>query len=67
MSNCTNAILSEQVGILRDFLYHYVTYKELIRNYEFLNGSNIFWKFTIDAHLMKAADNWCMVYGVWWV
>ncbi|MGE1163213.1 hypothetical protein ACQJ0Y_07890 [Peribacillus simplex] len=59
----TDDILIRQVPILRDFLYHYSTYKELIHNVENLSGPKLFWKFTADAHLLTFVNYWCMVFG----
>lgn len=61
----TDDVLRWQYPVLRDFFYHYVTYKELIKNRENLTGSLCFWKFTIDAHFKEAINNWCMVFGAW--
>lgn len=35
-SHTTDEILGRQVPIVRDFLIHYTTYKELIRNKQYL-------------------------------
>jgi len=55
-------ILEKQYGLVRDFLHHYITFKELQKNHEKFRGS-IFWKLTSDAHLLQAILLWTTVFG----
>jgi hypothetical protein len=58
-------IFNEQIYILRDFLYHYASYRCLHQNFENLVklGSQEFWVLTINAHYFEAINLWCMVFG----
>jgi hypothetical protein len=54
-------VFTEQIYILRDFLYHYVSYKKFDSLIKL--GSQEFWVFTINAHFYQAINLWCMVFG----
>jgi len=55
-------VLKKQYPILKDFIYHYISYKELLSVIEQLKGDE-FWIRTTDAHIKTAIMSWCMVFG----
>jgi len=59
------AILNEQLNILKEFLCHYASYRELYNKFDELCnfGSQEFWVFTINAHYFQAINLLCMVFG----
>lgn len=63
--NYNEKIFTEQMYILRDFLYHYRSYSVLHRNFDELSkiSSQEFWVFTINAHYYQAINLWCMIFG----
>ncbi|WP_079504500.1 hypothetical protein [Mesobacillus jeotgali] len=66
MSNFDEMVLSEQLYILRDFLFHYSSFSYLNNNFEnFVNqhGSQEFWVLTINSHYFQAINLWCMIFG----
>ncbi|OPZ92208.1 MAG: hypothetical protein BWY74_01695 [Firmicutes bacterium ADurb.Bin419] len=56
-------VYSTLFPLMRNFLYHYLSYKELIQAYKSLPGDSEFWVYTCDAHLQMASITWCMVFG----
>jgi hypothetical protein len=56
-------IFVEQFPIVKRFVYHLVYYKELWRAYSESQLASSFWTHTVDAHLLQAAIQWCMVFG----
>src|SRR3990172_2987980 len=52
-----------QFPIVKRFVYHFVYYQELSRAYKESRLASSFWTHTIDAHLLQAAIQWCMVFG----
>jgi hypothetical protein len=71
--NYNDDVFINQYPIVKRFVYHLVSYKELIKLYKNHNIASEFWIYTIDAHLLQAAMAWCMVFGAhgsnpthWW-
>ncbi|MDL4840355.1 hypothetical protein [Aquibacillus rhizosphaerae] len=60
-------VLKEQLYILRDFLFHYESYRQINRSLEKLKnlGSQEFWVYTANAHYYQAINLWCMVFGTY--
>lgn len=58
-------VLTEQIYAVRDFLFHYSSYRILHQNFDALSnkGSDEFWAYTINAHYFQAINLWCMVFG----
>ncbi|KXG42691.1 hypothetical protein [Tepidibacillus decaturensis] len=56
-------VLSRQYPVVKDFVYHYIAYRELNNAYKEFTKSTDFWIFTMNAHLLQAAICWCMVFG----
>ncbi|MFC5651999.1 hypothetical protein ACFPYJ_23340 [Paenibacillus solisilvae] len=65
MSNYNEKVFKEQIHILRDFLYHYSSFRLIHEEFDNLIkfGSQEFWVFTINAHYFQAINLWCMVFG----
>lgn len=63
--NYNEKVLNEQIYILRDFLFHYTSYRVLNQKFDELIklGSQEFWVFTINAHYFQAINLWCMIFG----
>lgn len=57
------AVFSRQYPVLRDFVYHYIEYKELHSLYQEYKDGNSFWKYILDANLLQATIYWCMIFG----
>ncbi|MHB1484462.1 MAG: hypothetical protein ACYCYI_07325 [Saccharofermentanales bacterium] len=53
----------EILYLIKDFLYHYESYKEIHKVYDKLPGEKEFWRYTCDAHLEMANISWCMIFG----
>ena len=53
----------EVLYLLKDFLYHYESHKEIHAVYDKLPGEKEFWCYSSDAHLKMATITWCMVFG----
>jgi hypothetical protein len=49
--------------VLNDFLYHYISYKEMFEIIDDFPGEKEFWVRTCDAHFKIATASWCMVFG----
>ncbi|QNK89412.1 hypothetical protein H7992_07025 [Sporosarcina sp. resist] len=58
-------VLDEQLHTVRDFLFHYSSYRILLQNVEALleKESCEFWVYTINAHYYQAINLWSMVFG----
>lgn len=56
-------VFSNQYPVVKKFVLHYISYKELSRIYSSIHLKSAFWTLTIDAHLLQAAVQWCMVFG----
>lgn len=63
--NSKEKIFVEQIYAVRDFLFHYSSYRILLQNFSDLSqkGSIEFCVFTINAHYFQAINLWCMVFG----
>jgi hypothetical protein len=58
-----NKIFASQFPIVKRFVYHLIYYRVLLKVYQARQLKNEFWTLTIDAHLLRAVTNWCMVFG----
>lgn len=56
-------VFQNQFPIVKWFVYHLTYYRALSNGYKEHQLQNEFWTLTIDAHLLRAAINWCMVFG----
>lgn len=56
-------VFRNQFPIVKWFIYHLIYYRALSKVYKERQLKNAFWTFTIDAHLLRATINWCMVFG----
>lgn len=56
-------VFVEQFPLIKRFLYHLIYYRTLHAAYAESRIQSEFWTHTIDAHLLQAAINWCMVFG----
>jgi len=56
-------VFKRQYIVLIDFIYHYISYKELFNNIDVLQGSNEFWKNSTNAHIKVSIASWCMIFG----
>ena len=56
-------VFSNQFPLVKWFIYHLTYYRALHKAYNERKMKDEFWKMTIDAHLLIAAINWCMVFG----
>jgi hypothetical protein len=61
--NFEHRVFGHQFPIVKSFVYHLIYYRVLWRGYQEHQLQNEFWKLTIDAHLLCALTNWCMVFG----
>lgn len=52
-----------QYAVLADFVHHLVYYRVLSRFYNESQIRSVYWTKTIDAHLLTAIIDWCMVFG----
>jgi len=52
-----------QFPIVKLFIYHLTYYRILLDRYREHQLRNEFWTLTIDAHLLRATINWCMLFG----
>lgn len=56
-------VFINQFPLAKFFVYH-VMYSRVVRDsYRESQLQNEFWTLTIDAHLLRATINWCMVFG----
>ena len=56
-------VFMEQFPLVKRFLYHLLYYRALHEAYTRNQLQSEFWTHTIDAHLLQALINWCMVFG----
>lgn len=56
-------VFKNQFAIVKWFVYHLTYYRILSKGYREHQLQNEFWTLTIDAHLLRAAIDWCMVFG----
>ncbi len=61
--NYDQEVFKNQFLIVHWFVYHLTYYRALLKGYNEHQLQNEFWRLTIDAHLLRAAINWCMVFG----
>lgn len=52
-----------QYEILVSCVHHFAYYRTLSKVYTDLQVESEFWKWTIDAHILRANINWCMIFG----
>ena len=56
-------VFQNQFLIVYRFVHHLTYYRALSDGYKKHQLQNPFWMSTIDAHLLRATLNWCMVFG----
>lgn len=56
-------VFKNQFPIVKWFVYHLTYYQILSKGYRERQLQNEFWTLTIDAHLLRATIDWCMVFG----
>lgn len=56
-------VFRNQFSIAKRFVYHLIYYRALTEGRKDHCLQNEFWALTIDAHLLRATINWCMVFG----
>ena len=61
--NFEHEVFINQYPIVKKFVYHLIYYRALRKSYQEHQLQNEFWRLTIDAHLLRALNNWCMVFG----
>ena len=49
--------------IMKDFVYHYISYQEIHNQMDSLPGDREFWVYTCDAHFKAAVISWTMIMG----
>ena len=54
---------NRQYEVLVRFIHHLAYYRTLFQAYTDLQIKSQFWKYTIDAHILRAIIDWCMVFG----
>ena len=54
---------TQQYGVLMSFVHHLAYYRTLSKAYADLQIKSEFWKWTIDAHILRAITHWCMLFG----
>ena len=52
-----------QYQVIVSFIHHLAYYRALKRCYDESGQKSEFWTRTIDAHLLRAIIDWCMVFG----
>jgi hypothetical protein len=56
-------VFINQFPLVKFFIYHLI-YSRVVRDsYRESQLQDEFWTLTIDAHLLRATTNWCMVFG----
>lgn len=53
----------QQYEVLVSFVHHLAYYRTLSEAYADLQVKSEFWKWTIDAHILRAIIHWCMLFG----
>jgi hypothetical protein len=61
--NFEHKVFINQFPVVKKFVYHLIYYRALLKCYQEHQLQNEFWTLTIDAHLLRAVTNWCMVFG----
>lgn len=56
-------VFLDQFPLIKRFVYHLIYYRALHAAYAENRIQSEFWTHTIDAHILQAAINWCMVFG----
>lgn len=56
-------VFRNQFPLVKWFVYHLTYYRALSKGYTEHRQQNEFWTLTIDAHLLRATIDWCMVFG----
>jgi len=56
-------VFENQYPIVKQFVYHLVCYRQLYEAYNAIELQSVFWIRTIDAHILQAVIQWCMVFG----
>jgi hypothetical protein len=56
-------VFINQFPLVKFFVYHLIYYRTLSKVYGELKLRDEFWTLTIDAHVLRALINWCMVFG----
>lgn len=56
-------VFMNQFPLVKWFVYYLISYRILNNGNADCRLRNNFWIMTIDAHLLRAAINWCMVFG----
>ena len=56
-------VFENQYHLVKRFVYHLVYYRALLNEYRISKLQDEFWTLTIDADLLRATINWCMVFG----
>lgn len=54
---------NRQYEVLVRFIHHLAYYRTLWRAYTDQQFQSEFWKYTIDAHILRAINDWCTVFG----
>jgi hypothetical protein len=54
---------NHQYQVIVSFIHHLAYYRVLKRCYNMSRIESEFWTRTIDAHLLRAVTDWCMVFG----
>jgi hypothetical protein len=61
--NYNQEVCKNQFPIVKWFVNHLTYYRAMLNGYKEHQLQNEFWTVTIDAHLIRAVTNWCMVFG----
>ena len=56
-------VFRKQFPIVKWFVYDLIYYRALSKSYKEYGLQNEFWTLTIEAHLLRATIDWCMVFG----
>jgi hypothetical protein len=56
-------VFVKQFSAMKWFVYHLTYYRVLSKSYKEHQLQNEFWTLTINAHLLRATIDWCMVFG----
>jgi len=56
-------VFINQFPLVKFFIYHLIYSRVARDSYRESHLQNEFWTLTIDAHLLRATINWCMVFG----
>ena len=61
--NFEHKVFANQFPIVKRFVYHLTYHRVLSSGYRERQLQSEFWTLTIDAHLLSAVTDWCMVFG----